>query len=283
MILIDIISCWLKPIMIDLFWLVLAGIGGGILAGLLGVGGGIIYVLVLPYALIKAGIPTEFLAQFTIANSIFGVLFASLASNILNIHKHDFYPRESLWVGLPGAFFSILILIAIVSNSWYSITYFYILLILFLAFMLVSLFLQGDENLKKPASKNNGIRLGLAGMVGGSFASLTGLGGGAAVVPILTTQLHLNIKMSRSISLAMIFITSLVLTGFNLIKNPGNDPLPYQYGYIYLPVAIPLTIGVLLGSPIGSRLGRLFSSNTIKVLFSILILAVIIEKLIYLI
>ena len=120
-------------------------------------------------------------------------------------------------------------------------------------------------------------------MVGGSLASLTGLGGGAAVVPILTTQLHMNIKMSRSISLAMIFITSLGLTGFNLIKDPGNDPLPYQYGYIYFPVAIPLTIGVLLGSPIGSRLGRLFSSNTIKVLFSILILAVIIEKLIYLI
>jgi len=268
--------------MIDIFWLILAGIGGGILAGLLGVGGGIIYVLVLPYALTKAGIPPELLAQFTIANSIFGVLFASLASNILNIHKHDFYPRESLWVGLPGAFFSILILITIVSTTWYSITYFYVLLILFLAFMLVSLFLQGDENPKKPSSKKREIRLGLAGIVGGSLASLTGLGGGAAVVPILTTQLHLDIKMARSISLAMIFMTSLVLTGFNLIKNPGIISLPYQYGYIYLPVAIPLTIGVLLGSPIGSRLGRLFSSATIKVLFSILILVVIIEKLIYL-
>jgi uncharacterized membrane protein YfcA len=268
--------------MIDLLWLIMAGLGGGILAGLLGIGGGIIYVLVLPYALTKAGIPSEFLSQFTIANSIFGVLFASLASNILNIRKHDFYPKESLWVGLPGAFFSILVLATIVSSSWYSITFFYILLVLFLFFMLISLYVQDRVNKKKDLSKNREARLGFAGIIGGSLASLTGLGGGAAVVPILTTQLHLDIKMARSISLAMIFLTSLALTAFNLFTFAGEPPLPYQSGFIYFPVAIPLTIGVLLGSPIGNRLGRFFSSATIKVLFSILIIVVIIEKLIYL-
>lgn len=277
-----IINCWLKPIMIDLIWLILAGIGGGILAGLLGIGGGIIYVLVLPYALTKAEVSSELLAQFTIANSIFGVLFASLASNILNIRNHDFYPRESLWVGLPGAFFSILVLATIVSSSWYSISFFYVLLILFLLFMLVSLYVQERETQKKDLSKNREARLGFAGIIGGSLASLTGLGGGAAVVPILTTQLHLDIKMARSISLAMIFITSLTLTAFNLFTFAGESRLPYQSGYIYFPVAIPLTIGVLLGSTVGNRLGRFFSSATIKVLFSILIIVVIIEKLIYL-
>lgn len=268
--------------MIDLIWLILAGIGGGILAGLLGIGGGIIYVLVLPYALTKAEVSSELLAQFTIANSIFGVLFASLASNILNIRNHDFYPRESLWVGLPGAFFSILVLATIVSSSWYSISFFYVLLILFLLFMLVSLYVQDKETQKKDLSKNREARLGFAGIIGGSLASLTGLGGGAAVVPILTTQLHLDIKMARSISLAMIFITSLTLTAFNLFTFPGISRLPYQSGFIYFPVAIPLTIGVLIGSPIGNRMGRFFSSATIKVLFSILIIVVIIEKLIYL-
>ena len=268
--------------MIDLIWLVLAGIGGGILAGLLGIGGGIIYVLVLPYALTKAGVPTELLAQFTIANSIFGVLFASLASNILNIRKHDFYPKESLWVGLPGAIFSILVLATIVSSSWYSITFFYVLLILFLLFMLISLYIKDSETNRKDLSKNKEVRLGMAGIIGGSLASLTGLGGGAAVVPILTTQLHLDIKMARSISLAMIFITSLALTAFNLFTFADESPLPYQSGFIYFPVAIPLTIGVLIGSPIGSRLGRFFSSAMIKVFFSILIIVVIIEKLIYL-
>jgi uncharacterized membrane protein YfcA len=282
MILIDIINCWPKLIMIDLIWLVLAGIGGGILAGLLGIGGGIIYVLVLPYALTKAGIPSELLAQFIIANSIFGVLFASLASNILNLRNHDFYHKESLWVGLPGAFFSIVVLATIVSSSWYSITFFYVLLILFLLFMLISLYIKDSETNRKDLSKNKEVRLGMAGIIGGSLASLTGLGGGAAVVPILTTQLHLDIKMARSISLAMIFITSLALTVFNLFTFAGESSLPYQSGFIYFPVAIPLTIGVLMGSPIGNLLGRLFSSSTIKVLFSILIIVVIIEKLIYL-
>ena len=81
-----------------MLWLVLAGFAGGVLAGLLGIGGGIIYVVILPYALRDVGVSTEYLAPLTIANSIFGVLFASFATNYLNIRDKDFYLRESLWV-----------------------------------------------------------------------------------------------------------------------------------------------------------------------------------------
>jgi uncharacterized membrane protein YfcA len=268
--------------MLELFGLVSAGFAGGILAGLLGIGGGIIYVLILPYALEHAGIPSDHLAQLTISNSIFGVLFASLSANYMNIRNHDFYPKESFWVGIPGAIFSIFILKGIVVRPWYSVTYFYAILILFLGYMLVSLFLKKGQGKEVNSSKNQKLKLSLAGMIGGSLAASTGLGGGAAVVPILTTRLHLNIKKARSISLAMIFMTAMVLTFFNLFEDPGFQKLVYQKGLIYFPAALPVTIGVLLGSPVGSKLGRILSANTIKILFGVFILIVIIEKFYYL-
>jgi uncharacterized membrane protein YfcA len=262
----------------DLVWLIAAGFAGGILAGLLGIGGGIIYVLILPYALEQAGIPLEYLAPFTIANSIFGVLFASLTTNYLNIRHDDFYFRESLWVGIPGAVCSLLILKMIVTRPWYSVTYFNILLILFLGYMLFSLFRKGNQKINKDSEAYRPSTMSLAGSVGGSLSALTGLGGGAAVVPILCTQLQMRIKKARSISLAMIFMTSFALTIFNLNADPGIQSLPYQMGYIYLPAALPLTGGVLLGSPFGSKLGRVLGDQTIKILFGIFILIVILEK-----
>jgi uncharacterized membrane protein YfcA len=260
-------------------WLVLAGFAGGVLAGLLGIGGGIIYVVILPYALTDAGVTTEYLAPLTIANSIFGVLFASLATNYLNIRNKDFYLRESLWVGIPGAAFSVLILKTIVLQSWYSITYFYGILILFLGYMLISLFYKRNLEEKPSTFSYKKTTLSFAGIIGGSLASATGLGGGAAVVPILSTQLHMDIKKARSISLAMIGMTALSLTFFNLLDDSGIQHLPYQIGLIYFPVALPVTIGVLAGSPVGVNLGRRWSSHTIRILFGIFILAVILEKL----
>jgi uncharacterized membrane protein YfcA len=262
-----------------MIWLVLAGFAGGILAGLLGIGGGIIYVLILPYALEGAGISIEHLAPFTIANSIFGVLFASLTTNYLNIRNHDFYLKEALWVGIPGAMFAVLILKTVVTQSWFSVRYFYIVLILFLGYMLISLFIRNKQVKKASNIKNRAIKLSLAGIAGGSLAASTGLGGGAAAVPILTTQLNMNIKKARSISLFMIFITALTLTIFNLLENPDMQNLSYQAGYIYFPAALSVTFGVLLGSPIGSKLGRIWSSKTIEILFGIFIFIVIVEKL----
>jgi len=166
-----------------MLWLVLAGFAGGFLAGLLGIGGGIIYVVILPYALRDAGVTTEYLTPLTIANSIFGVLFASFATNYLNIRNKDFYLRESLWVGIPGAAFSVLILKTIVLQSWYSITYFYGILVLFLLYMLISLFYKRNLEEKPYTYSYKKTTLSFAGIIGGSLASATGLGGGGCCCP----------------------------------------------------------------------------------------------------
>ena len=62
--------------------LVVCGLIGGIQAGLLGVGGGLIYILILEIFLDQLGIPTTEIHQFVIANSILAVFFGTLSSSI---------------------------------------------------------------------------------------------------------------------------------------------------------------------------------------------------------
>ena len=100
--------------------LLLTGLLGGFLAGLIGIGGGIIYVLVLPYILIDMGVPDAQVVQFTIANSIVGTMFAGLAGNIAHIKRGEFYGKPVLIAGLIGAIFSVLALEFIVNTPWYQ-------------------------------------------------------------------------------------------------------------------------------------------------------------------
>lgn len=84
--------------------LILAGLGGGFLAGFLGIGGGIIYILVLPTVLLHVGVPESELAQYVIANSIFGTTVAAFAGSISLLRTKDFYWKEVTLVGMSAVF-----------------------------------------------------------------------------------------------------------------------------------------------------------------------------------
>jgi uncharacterized protein len=261
-------------------YLVLAAIGfaGGILTGLLGIGSGIIYVFILPYALGHHAVTLDVITQYTIANSFFGMSFASLSANVTNYFHKDIYWKESLMVSVPGAAVSILMLKLVVVKPWYSYAVFSILLIGFLLFILVSYHLK-----QKTFVKNDhlpGRVLGFSGLASGSLSALTGLGGGGILIPILSFRYHMDIKKAKSISLMMIFVISFTLTIFTLLETPPETFAALQSGYIIFPVALPLSLGVILGSPAGVKLGHYLSSRTISLIFSLVILVVIIEKLI---
>jgi uncharacterized membrane protein YfcA len=261
-------------------YLVLAVIGfaGGILTGLLGIGSGIIYVLILPYALGHHGVTQDLITQYTIANSFFGMAFASLSANITNFFHRDIHWRESLMVSVPGAVLSVLLLKLIVVQTWYSYPVFSILLIGFLIFILVSYHMgQGREHTRDQLPTRV---LAFSGLASGSLSALTGLGGGGILIPILSFRYHMDIKKAKSISLIMIFVVSFSLTLFTLFEVPRETYTVFQSGYILFPVALPLSLGVILGSPAGVKLGHYLSSKTISLIFSLVILVVIVEKLI---
>ena len=260
-------------------YLLLAGLAGGFLAGLLGIGGGIIYILVLPFALSRIGAPQEEIVQYIISNSIFGTLFASLAGNIAEIRNKRFYRNEVLVVGLFGAISSLFILNFIVHTSWYNKQVFNGIVIVVMTYILVNVLTHSNPKNKfireLPFSKR---RLGIAGMAGGIVSALSGLGGGTVIVPILNSAMKMNIKKAKAISLGMIFFSSLFMTLFNLLEKPDLQFKPFHIGFIVFPIVVPLSIGVVIASPFGVKASRKAPSYVISYIFSIFVLIVIIGK-----
>lgn len=260
----------------EYFYLALAGLAGGFLAGLLGIGGGILYILILPIALSAIGVSDQEIVQYTIANSLFGTFAASLSGSISLFRKGEVYLKEVLIVGAVSIMAALLSLNYIVNTPFYSQRIFNIVIILILGFVLVKTITRAkrepayDENM---ANKN--LILGGSGFAGGLIASLSGLGGGAIIVPILNIGMRMDIKRAKSISLGMIVLSSLSMTLFNSFEEPVHDVQLYNTGYLVWPVALTLSAGVVVASPLGVAVGRRMPSHIISYVFSVFILIVI--------
>ena len=68
------------------FWLVLlgmvSGVGAGLLAGLIGIGGGIVIVPVVFYGLVEAGTPADQAAHVAVGTSLAAILPAAIVSSL---------------------------------------------------------------------------------------------------------------------------------------------------------------------------------------------------------
>ena len=159
--------------------LILAGVLGGFIAGFLGGGGGIIYILVLPPALHAAlGVDGSELATFTVANSIFGIVFTTFFGNFAHIKLKSFYLREVLMVGLPGALTSLLILQYFVNTPRYTAVAFNVIVVLLLLFALINGAQPRFLNETSQNSKYGLFQLFSVGGISGAISAMSGLGGG---------------------------------------------------------------------------------------------------------
>lgn len=269
--------------MLEFVLLFVLGLIGGFLAGLIGIGGGVMYILILPYLLVNMGYPDTEVIQFTIANSLVGTMFAALSGNIALILKKEFFWKEVLIVGFFGTIISLLVLYFVVQTGWYQRDKFNVVVILLMLFVI---FRTLKSNQKQILANNerslNKSQLGIIGALAGSISALSGLGGGVVIIPILNLRFNQNMKKAKSISLGVIFITSLVMSVSNLLAQPVTNIEGQNIGYIVWPLVLILSFGVVIGSPFGVRIARKLSNRTISYIFVLFLGVVIIDKLIQL-
>lgn len=268
--------------MIDFFFLFVAGLVGGFLGGLLGIGGGIIYIVVIPATLSHLGVPPAEMVQYTIANSIVASLFSALSANYFLVRTRNFYLAEVVTIGFFGVISSLLVLHGVVNTTWYSRGAFNVVIVLLLIYMMLKTLANAAkampaENLEQ---EGRGLRLGLAGLASGTVSALSGLGGGIIIIPILNSVFKMDIKKANSISLGVIGITSLSLTLSSMLETPRHPFDFYNVGYVIFPVVLALSVGVVIASPFGVKAGSLLSSRVISYLFSFFLGLVILRKII---
>lgn len=263
------------------FLLFIAGLVGGLISGLLGVGGGIIYIVILPIAFHFIGIPEQDITQFTIANSLFGTFFAGLFASFNHIRHGEFYPKQIVTIAVFSITTGLLTLFYIVNTTFYSNEVFNVVVIFLLAAMLISTLFNAQKQSDFEEKKDNALgRLSLTGISTGLTASLTGLGGGVIIVPFLIQGLKMGMKKAKAISLGVITLTSLTMVIFNLFQKPISTIEVNHTGYILFQVAGPLIAGTLITANLGVKLSRKLKAATVSYLFSAFVFLVIIKKLV---
>jgi uncharacterized membrane protein YfcA len=264
--------------MLSFLFLALAGIIGGFMAGLVGIGGGIVYVFILPVALHYMGVPEAEIAQYTIANSIFAIFFASSSANYTLVKMKNFYLKPVVIIGLFSIVSSLLTLEFVVDTPWYDVKKFNVVVILFLLYMLVFTLMNARKTFRFPLSKIRTWQFAITGLTSGVVASVSGLGGGIVVIPLLNSVMKADIKKASSVSSGVIMITSFVMTVFHLFKKPYYPFDHYNIGYIVFPVGLTLAAGVVFSSAYGVRTAAKLNPKTISYIYAFFLALVIVKK-----
>ncbi|SDX58062.1 sulfite exporter TauE/SafE family protein [Litoreibacter albidus] len=238
-----------------------AGVFGGILAGLLGVGGGIVIVPALYLALSAAGMDPAITMQVAVGTSLATIVFTSLSSG------YGHYKRGAIDMGLLRLWAPSLLVGVVIGAALGGYVSGYILIAVFAvvaAIVALDMILRTTKDDPEPRGFSKLIWAAL-GTVTGALSAMMGIGGGTIGVPLLNF-LGYDIRRAVGTSAAIGFIIGLPGAVVYIFTGLGVEGLPpFSFGYVNLVAAaviIPLTtsfahVGVKLAHSIPRRALRL--------------------------
>lgn len=251
----------------------LIGLFTGVLAGLLGIGGGVVFVPVLLTVLPLIGVDNSIVTVSAVATSLFAGSFASASSLFNHAKKNNVLLKEGLIFG-----FGTIISALIVPNIIVSINpeILKVIISFFIFIVAVKLFFANSKT-EVVARKVNTNWLFPLGIFFGGIASISGLGGGIFYVPILYYFLQGDLKLSVGTSTIVIFLTMFSSTvSFALLNNEWNSNI-FQLGYLNVASALLLGIGAIIGAYFGVKLIFKVPIPTFRRIFSVFLIVVVIK------
>jgi uncharacterized membrane protein YfcA len=252
-----------------LFWMgyAITGFLAGTLAGLLGVGGGIIIVPVLAYLFELQGFAADTIVHLALGTSLASIVFTSLSS----VRAH--HRRQSVSWRVVGR-----ITPGIVGGTYLgsrvaaelSTPVLKVFFALFL-FAVATQMLSGAEP-RPTRTLPDGWGVAMAGLIIGGVSALVGIGGGSLSVPFL---IWCNVGTRRAIGTSAAIGFPIALSGAAgyVVNGLGAvDAVPYALGYVYLPALAGVALVSVVTAPLGARLTHSVDPNRVKRVFALLLL-----------
>jgi uncharacterized membrane protein YfcA len=228
----------------------LIGAFTGIVAGLFGIGGGLIVIPSLVFVFQQiAVIPPEMLMHVAVGTSLAIMIITSLAA-LRSHHKmgNILWPViQKLWPGLIVGTISGSALAAVIPNAWLK-TFFGIFLLFVALKMLFDKHHEQAESFPKPWI------IFLVCFLIGLTSGLLGVGGGILIVPFMTycgipARKIAGISNSSAFTIALIGTLLFIITGFH-----ETAAIPYTLGYVYWPAILLVGATSSIFAPIGTKL-----------------------------
>lgn len=256
-----------SPVYLSLALACLAlGALSGVMAGLLGIGGGLILVPGLLWLLPQVGVPAAAVMPSALASSLAAIVLTAVAST--RAHAQRGAVQWPLFRRLAPAVAVAAVLAGTVAAQLGSrwLTLLFALFTIALALRTASVSVVSATRTPPPAWAWPGWGAGI-----GLLSGLVGIGGGSLTVPLL---LHYGVPITQAVATSA--AVGLPIAAFGTIgyvvagwqADSATTMPPGATGFVYWPAVLAITLASWFTAPVGARLAHRWPAARLRRLFA---------------
>ena len=272
---------WLSHPAVFIATLALLGAVAGAIAGLFGVGGGMIIIPVLVFLYKSSGVASDAAIHGAMGVSLMTIVATSFASYRTHA-KHNAIEHSVVRIWAPAVIIGSLsgsLLATQMSGAFLSLIFSAFLAAMAVFLGLVPANWHSLKTVPQPFTKR------IIAFVIGFFSALVGIGGGTLTVPALVLcrkPIHRAIGTASVIGLLISLPASLVFLGAQIMKNQagvfeGDHPVLSNVLHLDLlsfAVLVPIT---MLAAPVGARFAHRLPAGKLRRVFALLLAVIAIK------
>lgn len=245
---------------------VLVGACAGLIAGMLGLGGGVVIVPALALTFTLLGLPDAVLMHLAVGTSLAAIVPTSASSTLAHARRGavDWGLAGALLPGLvPGA-----VLGATLADRLPSATLARIFAVFVIA-VAVQIFMGANAPGRRPLPRR-AVMTAWGGVIGAA-STVLGIGGGSLTVPLLG---YCKVPMTRAVATSSACGLALGLVGavsFTIAGAGHADLPPGATGYVYWPAFAGIVAASVTTAPLGARLAHRLPTVVLKRIFALVL------------
>jgi uncharacterized membrane protein YfcA len=252
-----------------LIWFPLLGAFAGLLAGMFGIGGGLVLVAALNWFFVRNGVNPDHQMHLALGTSLATIIVTSMSS-IRAHHARGAIMWPTVRLLVPG------ILIGGLAGAWLAEStandtlrrLFGVLVVIFSLYIVLDVRPTGGRGMPGRAGHV------AAGVVIGVVAALAGIGGGNVSNPFFLWR---GVDMRRAVatSAACTFPVALASTAGFVWAGWRVPNLPdFSTGFVYWPAVVGIVAGSVLTAPVGARIAHSIPVAGLRRAFAVLLIVV---------
>lgn len=253
----------------ELLTYLLTGAVAGLMAGLLGIGGGLVIVPALALLFASQGFAGATLMHYAVGTSLATIVLTSVSS-LLAHHRRGSVLWHAVRGMVPG------IVIGALAGAWLAkqvsssglALFFGMFEILVALQLLVGRQPAAHRSLPGPAA------LAVAGSLIGAVSAVLGIGGGTLTVPFLLWN-RVDIRAAVGTAAACGLPIALAGAAGFVITGPGVAAQPdWSSGFVYWPAVAGIVLASVPLAPLGARLAHYLPRQVLQRAFAVFLVLV---------
>jgi uncharacterized protein len=242
------------------------GLLSGFVAGLLGVGGGLVLVPILSWLYSLQGFPADYNIHLSLGTSLAVIVLTSIAS-LRAHHSHGAVRWDAVRRIAPGIVLGTLA--GAIAAAWLpdrGLRWFFVAFLFYAATQMLLGF-KANPSRELPGWPGMTLAGGFIGLV----SSWVGIGGGTLSVPFLN---WCNIRFQEAIGTSAAIGFPIAVSGalgYALSGQVAAGLPAYSLGFVYLPALAAIALASMLTAPWGARLTHRLPVARLKRIFAALL------------